>query len=80
MKKKILKDRWFSDQKKTFCEIGKDLKMSPEGVRQIEKRIFIKIRNNLTEKYGNLNGMINFSSVIYCFFKNFNNLRSKTIN
>jgi RNA polymerase primary sigma factor len=65
----ILERRWLSDKHYTFEEISKDVGLSSERVRQIEKEVFRKIRDNLTEKFGTLRGELAFGQLFITSYK-----------
>ena len=73
---KVIERRWLSNDN-SFCKISKEMHLSEERVRQIEKTSFKKLRNILDAKYSTLKGSINFLWLkdllekIKNFFKNF---------
>lgn len=46
----ILKARWLSDGKKTLDKLGKQYKVSPERIRQIEKRALEKLKESISDE------------------------------
>ncbi len=46
----ILKVRWLSDSKKTLGELAKQYKVSPERIRQIEKRALEQLRESIGDE------------------------------